>query len=240
MHGRKIPTYSAALLISMTGVKPSPVEEIQGARVLPVLGRQVTTDHISPAGSIKKESPAGRYLQRAWRQARGLQSLRIAPAAITKVDGAPEPSPTLRLNRNKLASAEADSRDKCRRPEMGDLRPLPESTSMRARRWSCWRATNTAPGSPGIGAEAAALLGVASQAIAESSSAFTFESGRAWESALQFLAGQKADAHQVAREKKRLRSAASVTWSSIRRRAPKKVRVATRNGKANAFSAIVR
>ena len=44
-------------------VKPAPVEEIRGARVLAVLGDSVTTDHISPAGSIKKDSPAGKYLQ---------------------------------------------------------------------------------------------------------------------------------------------------------------------------------
>ena len=41
---------------------PSQVEEIKGARVLAVLGDSVTTDHISPAGSIKKDSPAGKYL----------------------------------------------------------------------------------------------------------------------------------------------------------------------------------
>ncbi|MGH9494441.1 MAG: aconitate hydratase, partial [Candidatus Sulfotelmatobacter sp.] len=44
-------------------VKPAPVEEIHNARVLAVLGDSVTTDHISPAGSIKKDSPAGKYLQ---------------------------------------------------------------------------------------------------------------------------------------------------------------------------------
>jgi len=44
-------------------VKPSPVQEIKKARVLAVLGDSVTTDHISPAGSIKKDSPAGKYLQ---------------------------------------------------------------------------------------------------------------------------------------------------------------------------------
>ena len=44
-------------------VKPSQVEEIKKARVLAVLGDSVTTDHISPAGSIKKDSPAGKYLQ---------------------------------------------------------------------------------------------------------------------------------------------------------------------------------
>jgi aconitate hydratase len=44
-------------------VKPAPVTEIKKARVLAVLGDSVTTDHISPAGSIKKDSPAGKYLQ---------------------------------------------------------------------------------------------------------------------------------------------------------------------------------
>jgi aconitate hydratase len=42
--------------------KPTPVEDIRGARVLAVLGDSVTTDHISPAGSIKVSSPAGKYL----------------------------------------------------------------------------------------------------------------------------------------------------------------------------------
>jgi aconitate hydratase len=41
---------------------PPPVKDIAGARVLAVLGDSVTTDHISPAGSIKKDSPAGKYL----------------------------------------------------------------------------------------------------------------------------------------------------------------------------------
>lgn len=43
-------------------LQPAPVEDIRGARVLAVLGDSVTTDHISPAGSIKKDSPAGKYL----------------------------------------------------------------------------------------------------------------------------------------------------------------------------------
>ncbi len=41
---------------------PAPRPDIVGARVLALLGDSVTTDHISPAGSIKRESPAGRYL----------------------------------------------------------------------------------------------------------------------------------------------------------------------------------
>ncbi len=41
---------------------PGPVRDINGARVLALLGDSITTDHISPAGSIKKTSPAGQYL----------------------------------------------------------------------------------------------------------------------------------------------------------------------------------
>jgi len=44
------------------GAEPDPVTDISGARVLAKLGDSVTTDHISPAGAIKVESPAGRYL----------------------------------------------------------------------------------------------------------------------------------------------------------------------------------
>ena len=44
------------------GMTPAPVADIAGARVLAKLGDSVTTDHISPAGSIKADSPAGVYL----------------------------------------------------------------------------------------------------------------------------------------------------------------------------------
>jgi aconitate hydratase len=44
------------------GMEPEPVEDITGARVLAKLGDSVTTDHISPAGAIKADTPAGRYL----------------------------------------------------------------------------------------------------------------------------------------------------------------------------------
>ncbi len=43
-------------------MEPKPVTEISGARVLALLGDSVTTDHISPASSIKADSPAGKYL----------------------------------------------------------------------------------------------------------------------------------------------------------------------------------
>ena len=42
--------------------QPTPVTDISGARVLAILGDSVTTDHISPAGNIKADSPAGKYL----------------------------------------------------------------------------------------------------------------------------------------------------------------------------------
>jgi aconitate hydratase len=42
--------------------EPRPVQDVKGARILALLGDSITTDHISPAGSIAKDSPAGRYL----------------------------------------------------------------------------------------------------------------------------------------------------------------------------------
>jgi aconitate hydratase len=42
--------------------EPAPLTDIKGARVLALLGDSITTDHISPAGSIKADSPAGKYL----------------------------------------------------------------------------------------------------------------------------------------------------------------------------------
>lgn len=47
----------------LMAAEPEPLVDIQGARVLAMLGDSVTTDHISPAGSIKLDSPAGCYLQ---------------------------------------------------------------------------------------------------------------------------------------------------------------------------------
>jgi len=42
--------------------EPEPITDIEGARVLAILGDSVTTDHISPAGSIKRDGPAAQYL----------------------------------------------------------------------------------------------------------------------------------------------------------------------------------
>jgi aconitate hydratase len=54
--------------------EPEPIEDIRGARVLAVLGDSVTTDHISPAGSIKRDSPAGEYLLEQGVQVRDFNS----------------------------------------------------------------------------------------------------------------------------------------------------------------------
>ena len=48
-----------AAVLRGDGPRAGLLEPIKGARVLAVLGDSVTTDHISPAGAIKKDSPAG-------------------------------------------------------------------------------------------------------------------------------------------------------------------------------------
>ncbi|MFT4045338.1 MAG: aconitate hydratase AcnA [Solimonas sp.] len=52
------PPYFVGMTKTVPGIQP-----IRGARVLAVLGDSITTDHISPAGDIKKDGPAGRYLE---------------------------------------------------------------------------------------------------------------------------------------------------------------------------------
>ncbi|SKB02899.1 aconitate hydratase AcnA [Aeromicrobium choanae] len=57
------------------GLEPDAVTDVEGARVLLKLGDSVTTDHISPAGAIKKDSPAGKYLMEKGVQPRDFNSL---------------------------------------------------------------------------------------------------------------------------------------------------------------------
>src|SRR5205814_1166279 len=61
-EGRINPDVRAAPYFGEMKPKPASIDDIKGARALAVLGDSVTTDHISPAGSIKKDSPAGKYL----------------------------------------------------------------------------------------------------------------------------------------------------------------------------------
>jgi len=66
---RKAPYFDGMTL------EPEPVSDVTGARVLLKLGDSVTTDHISPAGAIKKDSPAGKYLLEKGVQPRDFNSL---------------------------------------------------------------------------------------------------------------------------------------------------------------------
>jgi aconitate hydratase len=59
--------------------EPKPIKPIAGAKVLVMVGDSVTTDHISPAGNIKKDSPAGQVPDRQRRGREGLQQLRGPP-----------------------------------------------------------------------------------------------------------------------------------------------------------------
>ena len=58
--------------------KPEPMRRSK-ARVLVMVGDSVTTDHISPAGAIKKDSPAGKYLMEHGVTAARFQQIRLAP-----------------------------------------------------------------------------------------------------------------------------------------------------------------
>ena len=69
----------AALLQGHARRSPSPVTDVRGARVLALLGDSVTTDHISPAGSIKRDGPGGPLPAGAGGRAQRLQLLRLAP-----------------------------------------------------------------------------------------------------------------------------------------------------------------
>jgi len=55
----RLPPYFEGMTLT-----PGPIEDIKGARVLAIFGDSVTTDHISPAGNIPKDGPAGAYLQK--------------------------------------------------------------------------------------------------------------------------------------------------------------------------------
>ena len=59
---RRAPTSRSRRSSRILDCRPGTIREIKGARALGIFGDSVTTDHISPAGSIKKTSPAGKYL----------------------------------------------------------------------------------------------------------------------------------------------------------------------------------
>ena len=106
--------------------EPEPVTDITGARVLAMLGDSVTTDHISPAGAIKTDSPAGQYLTEHGVERRDFNSYgsrRGNHEVMIRGTFA-----NIRL-RNQLApGTEGGVTDQGRRADV-DLRRLPRSTS---------------------------------------------------------------------------------------------------------------
>ena len=60
------------------------VHDLSGLRVLAMLGDSVTTDHISPAGNIPVDSPAGKYPDRAWASSPAISIPTARAAATTK------------------------------------------------------------------------------------------------------------------------------------------------------------
>ena len=74
----------AAVLRGPAARAASRSSDIEGARVLALLGDSVTTDHISPAGAIKKDSPAGAVPQRARRRAARTSTPTARAAATTR------------------------------------------------------------------------------------------------------------------------------------------------------------
>ena len=64
--------------------EPAPLDDISGARVLAMLGDSVDDDHISPAGAIKKDSPAGMYLVRSTASSRATSTPTARAAATTR------------------------------------------------------------------------------------------------------------------------------------------------------------
>ena len=155
--------------------KPAPISDIVGARVLAVLGDSVTTDHISPAGSIKANGPAGKYLAHhgvkpadfnSYGSRRGNHEVMVRGTFAN-----------VRL-RNKLAPG----------TEGGVTRLLPEGehmsifdasvrTQSAACRWSFSRARNTGRARRGTGRRRDQSYWVFAPSSPKASSAFT---GRIW------------------------------------------------------------
>ena len=65
-------------------VEPEPLSDVEGARVLALLGDSITTDHISPAGSIKRDGPAGALPAGARRRAASTSTPMARAAATTR------------------------------------------------------------------------------------------------------------------------------------------------------------
>jgi aconitate hydratase len=119
------------------------VEDIRGARVLAVLGDSVTTDHISPAGSIKKDSPGGPLPDRARRGAADFNSYgsrRGNHEVMVRGTFA-----NVRIRNRLVPGTEGGFTTHLPSGEIMTIYDAAMRYQRRARRWSCSPARSTAP-----------------------------------------------------------------------------------------------
>ena len=131
-------------------MEPAPVEDIAGARVLALLGDSVTTDHISPAGSIKADTPAGQYLIEHGVEKRDFNSYgsrRGNHEVMIRGTFA-----NIRL-RNLLLDGVSGgyTRDFTAGGEQAFIYDAAQNYARWAPRWSCWAARSTARGARATG-----------------------------------------------------------------------------------------
>ena len=149
-----------------------------------VLGDSVTTDHISPAGSIKRDSPAGRYLQEHGVEPAGLQLLRRA-ARQPRGDDArhvrqhPPAQPARRPRRERAARGRLHAPSARRRGAL-DLRRGDALRRRRACRSSCSAARSTAPAPRATGPRRARACSASAPSSPRASSASTAPTSSAW------------------------------------------------------------
>ena len=174
-------------------METTPVEDISGARVLAKLGDSVTTDHISPAGSIKADSPAGTYLAEhgvdrkdfnSYGSRRGnhevmirgtFANIRLKNLLLDGVEGG--------FTRLFLTSSPVASRRPSTTPRPPTRRP--------ASRWSSWPARSTAPVPRVTGQPRAPACWASRPSSPRATSASTAPTSSAWACIpLQYPAGR--------------------------------------------------
>ena len=183
--------------------------DIADARVLALLGDSVTTDHISPAGVIRRGSPAGELVAGARRRSARLQLVRLA-ARQSRGDGAghvrqrapAQPARAGHRGRRHRAPARRRRRRRSTTPRC--------STPTKACRWSCSRARSTARARRATGRRRVRrLLGIRGRARRELRAHPPLESGRDGRAAARVP--RRCDG-RVARADRAARSSASSVW----------------------------
>ncbi len=130
-------------------MEPAPIGDIKGARVIAVLADSITTDHISPAGSIRKISPAGEYLlerQVIERDFNSYGSRRGNHQVMMRGTFA-----NIRIRNEMVPGSKAATRSTY--PPASRCRSTTRlcAINRKACRWCCSRARNTALGRPATG-----------------------------------------------------------------------------------------